>query len=147
MAIGVNRAILIGHLGKDPEVKYTAGGKAVTSLSLATTETTTKDGDKKEYTEWHRIVAWGRLAEVIGEYLHKGSLIYIEGNLRTRKWTDKAGVERHTTEIIANTMQMLDSKPGAGNSQQQQQKPKANGGPGLGDNFDLGSGTEDDIPF
>ena len=112
MARGVNKAILIGNLGNDPEVRYTPSGSAVASISLATSETwrDKQSGEVQDRTEWHRVVFFNRLAEIIGEYLHKGSKIYIEGSLRTRKWQDKNGVDRYTTEIIANEMHMLDSK-------------------------------------
>ena len=112
MARGVNRALLIGNLGADPEVRYTPNGSAVANVTLATSSAwrDKSSGDLQERTEWHRIVFFNRLAEIVGEYLHKGSKIYIEGSLRTRKWQDKSGVERYTTEIIANEMQILDSR-------------------------------------
>ncbi len=104
----INKVILIGRLGADPELRYTPGGKAVASLRLATSEQWTgKDGEKTEKTEWHRVVAWGRLGEICGEYLKKGSQVYIEGRLQTRSWEDREGGKRYTTEIIALTMQML----------------------------------------
>jgi single-strand DNA-binding protein len=104
----VNKVILIGNLGADPELRYTPGGKAVANFNLATHEQWTgKDGEKGERTEWHRIVAWARLGEICGEYLHKGSQVYIEGRLQTRSWEDRDGNKRYTTEIIAQTMQML----------------------------------------
>jgi len=107
---GVNKVILIGNLGKDPEVRYTPSGQAVANFSLATTEVgSSKVGGKQEHTEWHRIVAWGRLAEICGEYLTKGKSVYIEGALRTRSWQDKEGNNRQTTEIIAKNH--ADSKP------------------------------------
>lgn len=109
---GVNKVILIGHLGQDPEVRYMPNGGAVATLSLATSETwrDKQSGEQKEKTEWHRIVLFGKLAEIAGEYLRKGSQVYIEGSLQTRKWTDQAGVEKYTTEIVVNiggTLQML----------------------------------------
>jgi single-strand DNA-binding protein len=105
---GVNRAILIGNLGHDPEIRHTTSGQAVAHFTLATTEVrTNKDGKRDEFTEWHRIVAWGRLAEICGEYLSKGKTVYIEGTLRTRSWEDKEGKKRWTTEVIAQNMQML----------------------------------------
>jgi single-strand DNA-binding protein len=105
---GVNKAILVGNLGTDPELRYTPSGKAVANFSLATNEQwTNKDGEKEERTEWHRIVAWGRLGEICGEYLSKGSQVYIEGRIQTRPWEDRDGNKRYTTEIIAQTMQML----------------------------------------
>lgn len=114
MARGVNKVILIGNLGSDPEVRYTPSGSAVANVNLATSETwrDKQTGELQDRTEWHRIVFFNRLAEIVGEYLRKGSKIYVEGSLRTRKWTDKNGVERHTTEIIANEMHILDSRSG-----------------------------------
>jgi single-strand DNA-binding protein len=112
MARGINKVILIGNLGADPEIRYMPSGSAVTNISLATSETW-KDkttGQPQERTEWHRVACFNRLAEIAAEYLHKGSKVYIEGSLRTRKWTDKSGHDRYTTEIIANEMQMLDRK-------------------------------------
>jgi len=111
---GVNKVILVGNLGAEPEVRYTPSGKTVASFNLATTEQWTgKDGEKTEKTEWHRIVVWGRLGEICGEYLHKGSQVYIEGRLQTRSWEDREGNKRYTTEIVAQTMQMLGSPGGA----------------------------------
>ena len=108
---GINKVILVGNLGQDPEIKYTAGGAAVTTLSIATSDSW-KDKDSgmdQERTEWHRVVLWRRLAEIAGEYLHKGSKVYVEGQLRTRKW-EQEGQTRYTTEIIARELQFLDSK-------------------------------------
>lgn len=118
MARGVNKVILIGNLGSDPEVRYTPSGSAVANVNLATSESwrDKTSGELQDRTEWHRIVFFNRLAEIVGEYLRKGSKIYVEGSLRTRKWQDKNGIERHTTEIIANEMHILDSK--SGNSHQ-----------------------------
>ncbi len=116
MARGVNKVILVGNLGRDPEVRYSPNGQAVANVTLATSESW-KDktsGEKQERTEWHRIVFFGRLAEIAGEYLKKGAQIYVEGRLQTRKWQDKDGHERYTTEIVANDMQMLGSRGGAG---------------------------------
>jgi len=112
MARGVNKVILIGNLGNDPEVRYTPSGSAVANIVVATSSAwrDKQSGELQERTEWHRIVFFNRLAEIVGEYLHKGSKVYIEGSLRTRKWQDKMGVDRYTTEIIANEMQMLDSR-------------------------------------
>ncbi len=105
---GVNKVILVGNVGTDPELRYTPSGKAVANFSLATNEQwTNKDGGKEERTEWHRVVAWGRLGEICGEYLSKGSQVYIDGKIQTRAWEDKDGNKRYTTEIIAQTMQML----------------------------------------
>ena len=112
----VNKAIIVGNLGKDPETRFLPDGKAVCNFSVATTDTW-KDkasGDKKEATEWHRVSCFGRLAEICGEYLKKGSQVYVEGKLRTRKWQDKEGQDRYTTEIIADAMQMLGSRSGMG---------------------------------
>jgi single-strand DNA-binding protein len=111
----VNKVILVGNLGADPEVRYTPGGKAVATFRLATKEQWTgKDGEKTERTEWHRIVAWARLGEICGEYLHKGSQVYVEGRLQTRNWEDREGVKRYTTEIVAQAMQMLGAAGGKG---------------------------------
>jgi len=112
MARGVNKAILIGSLGKDPEIKYTSGGKAIANISIATSESwrDKESGEQQERTEWHRVVAFGRLAEIMGEYLRKGSQVYIEGKIQTQKWQDKDGNDRYTTEIVANEMQMLGGK-------------------------------------
>lgn len=112
----VNKVILVGNLGRDPEVRYMPDGNALCNLNLATTYSW-KDkasGDKKEETEWHRVTLRNRLAEIAGEYLKKGSPVYIEGRLRTRKWTDKENIERYTTEIVADSMQLLGSRGGAG---------------------------------
>ncbi|MBA5206052.1 single-stranded DNA-binding protein [Pectobacterium versatile] len=120
---GVNKVILIGHLGQDPEVRYMPNGGAVANITLATSDTwrDKQSGEQKEKTEWHRVVIFGKLAEIAGEYLRKGSQVYIEGSLQTRKWADQAGVERYTTEIVVNvggTLQMLGSRPNAGNNNQ-----------------------------
>ena len=115
MARGINKVILVGNLGKDPEVRYMPNGQAVANVTIATSESW-KDkntGEQQEKTEWHRVVFFRRLAEIVGEYLKKGSKIYVEGKLQTRKWQDNQGQDRYTTEIIANEMQMLDSKGGA----------------------------------
>ena len=107
----VNKVILVGNLGTDPEIRYTPSGTAVANFSLATHEQwTNKDGEKGERTQWHRIVAWGRLGEICGEYLKKGSPVYIEGRIQTRAWEDRDGNKRYTTEIIAQAMQMLSSR-------------------------------------
>lgn len=153
----VNKVILIGNLGKDPEVRYTQGGDAVASFSIATSEQW-KDkntGEKKEATEWHRCTAFGRLGEVAGEYLAKGSSVYIEGKLTTRKWQDKDGQDRYTTEIVVQSLKMLGSPRGDTNPQASrhtpssdaQRKPEGHSG-GSGNRpkpsfDDLG----DDIPF
>jgi single-strand DNA-binding protein len=147
MARGINKVILVGNLGQDPEVKYMPSGGAVCNVSLATTDSwkDKSSGERQERTEWHRVVLFNRLAEIAGEYLRKGSQVYIEGRLQTRKWQDKEGQERYTTEIVASDMQML-------------------GGRGSGAGFDEGSAQptgsaqprrqeapaedfDDDIPF
>ena len=114
MARGVNKVILVGNLGKDPETRYMPSGSAVTNLTLATSESwkDKQSGEAQERTEWHKIAMFGRLAEIAAEYLRKGSQVYIEGKLRTRKWQDKEGKDRYTTEIVADEMQMLGSKGG-----------------------------------
>lgn len=117
MARGVNKVILIGNLGKDPDVRYMPNGQAVANITLATSESwkDKNSGEQQERTEWHRVVFFRRLAEIAGEYLKKGSKVYIEGKLQTRKWQDQNGQDRYTTEIVANEMQMLDSRGGANN--------------------------------
>ncbi|WP_034295988.1 single-stranded DNA-binding protein [Herbaspirillum sp. RV1423] len=112
----VNKVIIVGNLGRDPETRYMPNGEAVTNVAVATTESwkDKNSGEKKELTEWHRITFYRKLAEIAGQYLKKGSQVYVEGRLQTRKWTDKDGVEKYTTEIIADTMQMLGSRQGMG---------------------------------
>jgi len=113
----INKAIIIGNLGKDPEVRYSQTGGAIASFSIATTETWKKqDGTKEEKTEWHKIVAFGRLAEICGEYLSKGSKVYLEGKIQTRKWENKDGVTQYTTEIVAREMKMLTQRNGEAGS-------------------------------
>jgi single-strand DNA-binding protein len=114
MARGVNKVILVGNLGKDPETRYMPSGSAVTNLRIATTEAwkDKQSGEQQERTEWHAVAMFGRLAEIAAEYLRKGSQVYIEGKLRTRKWQDKEGKDRYTTEIVADEMQMLGGKGG-----------------------------------
>lgn len=127
MARGVNKVIIVGTLGNDPEVKYSASGSAIANFSVATSEQwkDKQTGEKKEQTEWHRVVIFGKLAEVAGEYLRKGSQVYIEGQLRTRKWSDSNGVDRYTTEIVipqmGGVMQMLGGKRDDSGQQQRQQ--------------------------
>ena len=112
---GVNKVILIGRLGADPEIRYTPNGSAVATFRIATSENwTNKDGEREERTEWHRIVAFGRLGEICGEYLSKGKQVYIEGRLQTRSWEDRDGIKRWVTEIVATNMQMLGSPPQPG---------------------------------
>jgi len=155
MARGINKVILIGNLGKDPEVRYTTSGSAVTNITLATSESW-KDkntGETQERTEWHRIVFFNRLAEIAGEYLKKGSKVYIEGSLRTRKWQGQDGQDRWTTEIVANEMQMLDSRSDGDTSfnqdnQQSQQSQQPQGQPQsdpAAQPFD--DDLDDDMPF
>jgi len=112
MARGVNKVILIGHVGTDPDLRYMPSGNAATTLSIATNESwkDKQTGERQERTEWHRVVCFNRLGEIAGEYVKKGSRIYIEGSLRTRKWQDQQGAERYTTEIVASELQMLDAK-------------------------------------
>lgn len=157
---GVNKVILIGHLGADPEVRYSSSGTAVVGVNLATT-TSWKDkqtGEQKDQTEWHKLTLFNRLAEIAGEYLRKGSKIYVEGSLRTRKWQDKNAVERYTTEILVNDMQMLDSRQSSGGMNTAGPKDRENFGQrpdeGMAETsmaFDseesLGKDFEDDIPF
>jgi single-strand DNA-binding protein len=117
MARGINKVIIVGNLGNDPEVRQIPNGGAVATLSVATSESW-KDkvtGEKQERTEWHRIICFNRLGEIAGEYLRKGSKVYVEGSLRTRKWQDQQGVERYTTEIVAQELQMLDTRTQGGN--------------------------------
>lgn len=121
---GVNKVILVGNLGQDPEIRYNQSGGAIANLSLATSdEWTGKQGQKQEKTEWHRVVVFGKLAEIVGEYLRKGSKVYFEGKLQTRKWQDQSGQDKYTTEIVVDgfggVMQMLDSRQDGGNNQQQ----------------------------
>jgi single-strand DNA-binding protein len=151
MARGVNKVILVGNLGNDPDTRYTANGAAVANISLATTDSwrDKESGETQERTEWHRIVFFNRLAEIVSEYLKKGSQVYIEGRLQTRKWQDKEGNDRYTTEIVANEMQMLGGRGGGASAgappmsesaappQQQQAKSAASA-----DDF-----VDDDIPF
>ena len=141
---GINKVILVGNLGQDPEVKYTAGGAAVTTLSLATSESwKDKDtGTDQEKTEWHRVVLWRRLAEIAGEYLKKGSKVYIEGQLQTRKW-EQDGQTRYTTEVIGRDMQFLDSR---GNTSENSSYENSNPDMVSQDLPDSGI-TDDDIPF
>lgn len=130
-SIGINKCIILGRVGNDPEVKYSASGSAIANLSVATSEqwNDKATGEKKEQTEWHRVVVFGKLAEVAGEYLRKGSQVYIEGKLRTRKWTDQSGVEKYTTEIVLQpmngVMQMIGGKSSDNGNQQSQQRQQS----------------------
>ena len=153
----VNKVILIGNLGRDPETRYMPDGGAITNISIATTENwKDKNGEKQEKTEWHRVAFFGKLAEIAGEYLKKGSQVYVEGRLQTRKWQDKDGQDKYTTEIVANAMQMLGSRQGmggggrdeppsdrepSGGSGRPAAKPAGKPAGGKFDDF------EDDIPF
>lgn len=154
----VNKVILVGNLGKDPDVRYLPSGEAVTNITLATTDTwkDKSSGEKKEATEWHRVAFFGKLAEIAGQYLKKGRQVYVEGSLRTRKWQDKDGQDRYTTEIIASEMKMLGSREGMGDSGPRDM-PSSGGGtsrppaesrpapaPAGGGGF---NDFEDDIPF
>ncbi len=160
MAGGVNKAILIGNLGADPEVRFTPGGQAVANFRIATSESwTDKSGQKQERTEWHRIVVWGKLAELCGEYLAKGRQVYVEGRLQTREWTDKEGKKNYTTEVVANQVTVLGGrgegaprgKPanaGAGREDFGPPPPGMEEGPSGGPpSGGPGSGSDEDIPF
>ncbi|MFN4327259.1 MAG: single-stranded DNA-binding protein [Limnobacter sp.] len=131
----VNKVILVGNLGKDPDVRYLPDGGAVVNMSLATTSSwkDKNSGEKKEETEWHRVVIYGRLAEIAGEYCKKGRSVYIEGRLKTRKWTDQSGQDRYTTEIVADQMQLLGGREGGG-------------GGGMGGGSSMGGGDDFDSP-
>ena len=145
----INKAILIGRLGSDPVIKYTTDNNAITNISVATTDRY-KDkntGEQKEITEWHRVVFFKRLAEIAGEYLKKGSQVYIEGRLRTRKWTDQSGVEKYTTEIIADQMQMLGGGRGESGEQDSEQQQPRQQQPRQRQQRPVADDLEDDIPF
>lgn len=143
MSRGINKVIIIGNLGKDPEIRYTPSGDAIANLSVGTTESwkDKQSGEKKEVTEWHKVVAYGKTAQLIGEYLKKGSKVYVEGSLRTRKWQDNEGKDRYTTEIRCNEVQFLDGK-------RDEQKPvgKSNQ-PVFADEGFSEPAFDDDIPF
>jgi len=151
----VNKVILVGNLGRDPETRYTTGGDPITNVSIATTDTwKDKNGEKQEKTEWHRVAFFGKLAEIAGEYLKKGSQVYVEGRLQTRKWQDKDGQDKYTTEIVADRMQMLGSRASAGAGASSGEPPaereraaggggKAGAAPAKKNVDDL----DDDIPF
>ena len=152
----VNKVILIGNLGKDPDIRYMPGGDAVANITLATSETwKDKTGAKQEKTEWHRVTFYRKLAEIVGEYLKKGSSVYVEGRLETRKWTDKTGTDRYTTEIIANEMRMLGSKSGGSSSEGENKnnktappKDSATSNNNAASTTNSGFGDmDDDIPF
>lgn len=136
----INKAILVGRLGKDPEVRYTPDGMMVTNFTMATDEQwKDKNGERAQRTEWHRIVTFGKLAEICGKYLNKGKLVYVEGRIQTRSWDDKEGVKRYTTEIVASDMKMLDSKGQKGDGY-----PEEPAAPPASAN---GSLADDDVPF
>src|SRR5690242_20010694 len=152
----VNKVIIIGNLGRDPEVRYLPDGAAITNISVATTDNwKDKSGEKQERTEWHRVAFFGKLAEIAGEYLKKGSQVYIEGALRTRKWQDKEGQERYTTEIVADRMQMLGSRAGGADNMAPREKSSGTESSGTGGakaKAKTGGGAsfedmDDDIPF
>lgn len=139
MAKGINKVILVGNLGNDPEVRYTPNGNAIANISIATSDRwrDKTSGEWQERTEWHRVVFFNRLGEIAGEYLRKGSKVYVEGALRTRKWQDKSGQDRYTTEIVGNEMQMLDNRTGG----------TGNFAPNDSNNFTQAAAPADDIPF
>lgn len=147
---GVNKVILIGNLGSDPEVKYTPSGVPVANVNLATNESwTDRNGERQERTEWHRLVIWRKLAEIVGQYLRKGSKIYIEGRLETRSWDDQSGQKRYTTEVVVNDLQMLDGRGDAADGQQGggfESRPTAGDPPG-GEPAGGGATDDDDLPF
>jgi len=147
---GINKVILVGNIGAKPEVKYSSNGSAIANLSVATSETWNdkNSGEKQEKTEWHRVSLYGKLAEIAGQYLDKGSKVYVEGKLQTRKWQDQSGQDRYTTEIIVSgyggTLQMLDRREGMASSSQSAPSTNMNNDTvEVADN----SGFEDDIPF
>ena len=140
----VNKVILIGHIGKDPEVRYMPSGEGIANITIATTEKWKgKDGEKQEKTEWHRVSFFGKLAEIVSEYVKKGSLIYVEGRLQTRKWQDQVGNDKYTTEIVADRMQMLGSKDSKPVEPPQDKPLDAPTAKAKGDFDDF----KDDIPF
>jgi single-strand DNA-binding protein len=144
MARGVNKVILVGNLGKDPETRYSADGAAITNITIATSESwrDKQTGEQQERTEWHRVVFFGKLAEIAGQYLKKGSQVYVEGAIRTRKWTNQEGKDQYTTEIVASDMQMLGGKGGSQSQSDDAYRPPAPQAPPQGlSEFD------DDIPF
>jgi len=147
MARGVNKVILVGNCGKDPETRYMPSGGAVTNISIATSESwkDKQSGETKERTEWHNIVFFNRLAEVVDQYIKKGSQIYVEGSLRTRKWQDKQGNDRYTTEIVASEMQMLGGRGGDNAAPAQSQNQQSSNQPAAAPMVE--EGFDDDIPF
>ncbi len=154
MARGVNKVILVGNLGQDPESRTTPGGTTVTNIRIATTDSWTdkQSGEKKEQTEWHTVVMWNRLGEIAAEYLRKGSQVYIEGRLQTRKWQDKEGKDRYSTEVVASDMQMLGGRGGGGGAAQETRDSRESGGrpaavPAGAQAGGAGADFDDDIPF
>jgi single-strand DNA-binding protein len=151
----VNKVILVGNLGKDPELRYTPGGQPVCDLRIATTDSYSgKDGERKETTEWHTVVVWGKQAENCSQYLSKGRQVYVEGRLRTRSWDDKEGKKRYATEIVANTVQFLGGGGGGGGGGERRApagaksgSPDRSGPPADEPADDFGPPTDDDIPF
>lgn len=143
MARGINKVILVGNLGNDPETRYSQSGSAITTISVATSESwkDKETGEQKERTEWHRVKFFGRLAEIAGEYLKKGRQVYIEGSLRTEKYTDKEGVEKYATDIVASEMQMLGGKESDAPAKERPQRTSG------GANQARGGNPDDDIPF
>ena len=144
MARGINKVILVGNVGKDPETRYMPNGKAVTNFSLATSDgwTDKQTGDKQERTEWHNVVLFEKLAEIASQYLRKGSQVYIEGSLRTRKWQDKEGKDRYTTESVGREMQMLGGRSGSASGGASESSAPTTSSPPADD-----GGFDDDIPF
>ena len=147
---GVNKVILVGNLGAAPEVRYTAGGQPVANFRLATTERwMNKNGERSEITEWHRVVAWGKLAETCGQYLQKGKQVYVEGRIRTRQWQDQQGQKRYTTEVVCNNMQMIGSRGGGGGGDDfpSQDMPSDRASAAAQTSGSSGGGDDDDLPF
>lgn len=148
MARGVNKVILLGNVGQDPEVRHTPGGDMVCTLSVATSEqwTDKRSNEKREATEWHRCVVWRRLAEIVAEYVHKGDQLYLEGKLKTRKWQDQSGQDRYTTEIQVNELQLIGGKRNSDRSSGAPHSPQDNAGQHDHQNSG-GSAYDDDVPF
>jgi single-strand DNA-binding protein len=149
MARGINKVILVGYLGKDPEIRYMPSGGGVANVTIATTESwkDKQTGEKQERTEWHRVVFFNRLAEIVGEYLKKGSQVYVEGRLQTRKWQDNSGQDRYTTEIVASDMQMLGGRGGGGGSFNQDAPSEPASAPAADSGASSSNDFDDDIPF
>lgn len=144
----INKVIIIGNLGRDPEVRYGSDGNAITNITIATTDTwKDKGGDKQERTEWHRVVFFNRLAEIAGEYLKKGSSVYVEGRLQTRKWQDKEGIERYTTEVVAHEMKMLGGRRDDDDDQPKREQRSSGAKGGAKGKQTPPDDWEDDIPF